>query len=161
MIVHRANGVFRYCLLFVFILIGFATTAQVKILKGVIRDVHSSEKIPFASVEFQHTKKGQLSDSAGGFEFRFNEWPTDSILISYVGYQDFYIVIDSTLWMNAKDNVLDITVQLERGKYTDAVIVKRKIDRGYLMWKRIVKRKPFNDRYRFDNFGYELYNKLE
>ena len=29
------------------------------------------------------------------------------------------------------------------------------------MWKRIVRRKPYNDRYRFDNFSYELYNKLE
>jgi len=29
------------------------------------------------------------------------------------------------------------------------------------MWKRIVKHKPKNDRYRFDNFSYELYNKLE
>ena len=29
------------------------------------------------------------------------------------------------------------------------------------MWRRIVRRKPMNDRYRFDNFSYELYNKLE
>ena len=29
------------------------------------------------------------------------------------------------------------------------------------MWKRIVRKKPENDRYRFNNFSYELYNKLE
>ncbi len=35
------------------------------------------------------------------------------------------------------------------------------MDWGLVVWRRIVRRKPFNDRYRFDNFSYELYNKLE
>ncbi|MET0242163.1 MAG: DUF5686 family protein, partial [Flavitalea sp.] len=119
------------------------------------------EGVPFASIEFLKSKAGKLSDSIGAFEFRFNEWPTDSIMVTYVGYQDFFLAIDSNLTKNAKEGVLDITIQLERGKYAAAVTVRKKIDRGYLMWKRIVKRKPFNDRYRFENFGYELYNKLE
>jgi hypothetical protein len=49
---------------------------------------------------------------------------------------------------------------MERAKY-EAVVVSRKIDRGLLMWRRIVRHKPQNDRYRFQNFSYELYNKLE
>ena len=151
----------KYCTFFICLLIGFKAGAQVKILRGVIKDVHSAERVPFASVEFQKTKNGKLSDSAGVFEFRFNEWPSDTVIITYVGYQDFKLPIDSNLIRNAKNNVIDITIQLERGKYAAEVVVRRTIDRGYLMWKRIVKRKPFNDRYRFDNFGYELYNKLE
>jgi hypothetical protein len=157
----RVKETYKFFAVLIFLIVGFNVSAQVKILRGVIRDVHSLEPVPFASIEFKKTSAGKLSDSAGAFEFRFNQWPTDTLLITYVGYQDFLLAIDSNLVRNAKNNVIDITIQLERGKYAAEVVVRKTIDRGYLMWKRIVKRKPFNDRYRFDNFGYELYNKLE
>ena len=35
------------------------------------------------------------------------------------------------------------------------------MNKGLLLWRKIVQNKPRNDRYRFDNFSYELYNKLE
>jgi len=152
---------YKFLVVLICLFVGSDVSAQVKILRGVIRDVHSLEPVPFASIEFKKTSTGKLSDSSGAFEFRFNEWPTDTVLITYVGYQDFLLPIDSNLVRNAKNNVIDVTIQLERGKYAAEVVVRKTIDRGYLMWKRIVRRKPFNDRYRFDNFGYELYNKLE
>lgn len=136
--------------------------SQVKILKGSIRDAHSDEPIPFASMRFRNSTSGRLSDSAGNFSFRFNEWPTtDTIEITYVGYADYILPIDSTLLSRVRNNVLDISILMIRGKFANEVVVKKKIDRGYLMWKRIVKHKPENDRYRFDNFSYELYNKIE
>src|SRR4029079_9332629 len=81
--------------------------------------------------------------------------------VTYVGYQDNLFPIDSAALSRKENNVLDVTIFMERGKYATEVVVKRKIDRGWLMWRRIVRRKPFNDRYRFNNFSYELYNKLE
>lgn len=50
---------------------------------------------------------------------------------------------------------------MERGRYASEVLVKKKVDRGLLLWRKIVRRKQYNDRYRFNNFSYELYNKLE
>ena len=138
----------------------FLVNAQTKVLKGVIKDAHSDERIPFVSISFKKSSSGRLSDSAGNFVFRFEDWPSDTIEVTYVGYKDFILPLDSVLH-KAQGNVLDISILLERGKYAAEVIVKRKIDRGLLMWKRIVRRKPYNDRYRFDNFSYELYNKLE
>lgn len=135
--------------------------AQTKILRGVIKDAHSDERIPFASMQFTIAGTGKLSDSAGSFSFHFEQWPHDTIKVTYVGYQDFLLVIDSALISKAKNHVIDISILLERGKFTNEVVVKQKIDRGLLMWRRIVRRKPQNDRYRFDNFSYELYNKLE
>ncbi len=139
----------------------FTGTAQLKIIQGSIRDIHSDEPVPFASVQFKNAGSGGLSDSAGNFLFRLNDWPEDTLLITYVGYQDYLLAIDSALLSRVEHNHLQLNIQLERGKYAQEVVVKRKIDRGYLMWKRIVRRKPVNDRYRFDNFSYELYNKLE
>jgi hypothetical protein len=145
----------------VFLLFPISVAAQQKILRGVIKDVHSEEKIPFASVKLLKSGSGGLSDSSGSFTFRYDEWPTDTIEVTYVGYQDYRLVIDSAVLARERNGIIDITIFLERGKYATEVVVKRKIDRGLLMWRRIVRKKPFNDRYRFANFSYELYNKLE
>ena len=50
---------------------------------------------------------------------------------------------------------------MERGTFNEGVKVKTKVNKGLLLWRKIVQNKPRNDRYRFDNFSYELYNKLE
>src|SRR4029078_7435514 len=52
-------------------------------------------------------------------------------------------------------------VNLERGRKQGEVIVKSKIGRGLILWRKIVKNKPYKDRSGFTNFSYELYNKLE
>jgi hypothetical protein len=135
-----------------------AAFSQTKVIKGIIKDIHSDERIPFASMRFIKANSGKLADSAGAFTFRFDKWPNDTLEVTYVGYQDFKFPIDPSL---IKGDTLNISVNMERGKYAAEVVVKRKIDRGLLMWKRIVRRKPMNDRYRFRNFSYELYNKLE
>jgi len=154
------HPIFCYPLLF---LLFFASSAnaQVKVIKGVVKDVHSDEGIPFASFQFKKAGSGGLTDSVGQFYFRLNDWPEDTLEVTYVGYQDYRIAIDSALLSKVNNDVLDLTIQLERGKYASEVVVRRTIDRGWLMWRRIVRRKPMNDRYRFDNFSYELYNKLE
>lgn len=150
-----------YGLILFFTLTAQQGKAQGLVLKGSIRDAHSDEAIPFASVKFKNSSAGRLSDSAGNFVFRFTEWPKDTLVITYVGYEDFLLPFDSLFLSRVKNNTVQVTVQLIRGKFANEVVVKRKIDRGLLMWKRIVRHKPDNDRYRFDNFSYELYNKLE
>jgi hypothetical protein len=147
---------FLFCWIFT-----FSAGAQQKIIKGIIKDVHSDERIPFASVQFKKAGSGKLTDSVGQFTLVLDEWPADTLEVTYVGYQDYVLPIDSSLIAKAKNNVIEVTLALERGKYASEVVVRRKIDRGLLMWRRIVRRKPFNDRYRFSNFSYELYNKLQ
>lgn len=138
--------------------------AQHKTITGYVKDKLSDERIPFASLNFMGSHIGRLTDSAGSFIFRFDQWPNDSLEVTYVGYQDVHIPINPEIVAKlSRDggNTLELVINMERGKTTSAVVVKRKIDRGYLMWKRIVKHKPENDRYRFNSFTYELYNKLE
>ena len=50
---------------------------------------------------------------------------------------------------------------MERGTFNDGANVKVKVNKGLLVWRKIVEHKHENDRYRFANFSYELYNKLE
>ncbi len=146
------------------LLITLFANAQTKTIRGYVKDKLSDERIPFASLKFIRSQQGRLTDSAGSFIFRFDEWPVDSLEITYVGYQDVRIGISPEIaraLSKGDENSIELIVNMERGKFTSEVVVRRKIDRGYLMWKRIVKRKPMNDRYRFNSFAYELYNKLE
>ncbi|HUM64462.1 MAG TPA: DUF5686 family protein, partial [Chitinophagaceae bacterium] len=129
--------------------------AQTKLISGKVKDSHSEEAIPFASVSFQNTTIGQLTDSSGQFLLRLSAWPADTLLVTCVGYQPFVLPVDKNL------DTIQIDIVLERGTYTEGVKVKAKVNKGLLVWRRIVQHKPQNDRYRFTNFSYELYNKLE
>ena len=155
----------KRCQLFLsFLFLLFVTSgalAQTKVLRGVILDVQSGERIPFASMRLDKGGFGKLSDSAGGFTFHFDQWPRDTLQISYVGYQTFSLVIDDSLTRRAFRDSLFIVIRLDRGAYINEVVVRRKVDFGLLLWRKIVKHKESNDRYRFHNFSYELYNKLE
>src|SRR5687768_9067229 len=151
----------RSALFVLFFLSSTTITAQTKVIKGFIKDKHSDERIPFASISFKTAAAGKLSDSAGTFLFLLHEWPLDTLEVSYVGYQDYLLVIDSSVLNKAVNDQVTLNIFLERGKYNNEVVVKRKIDKGLPMWRKILRKKPFNDRYRFRNFSYELYNKLE
>lgn len=126
-----------------------------KYLSGTVRDVQSDERIPFASITFKGTAYGGLTDSAGGFSFAYPEWPSDTVIVSCVGYQpySFYLPTDSTR--------ITVEIQMERGTFNEGVQVKVRINRGLWVWRKIVQHKDKNNRYKFDNFSYELYNKLE
>jgi len=57
---------------------------------------------------------------------------------------------------------MTVTVPMERGTFNEGVVVRsQKIDRGLWLWKKVVEHKPENNRYKYDNFSYQLYNKLQ
>ncbi len=155
----------KKCLPYVsFLILLFVSTGirgQTKILSGVILDIQSGERVPFASMRLVRNGYGKLSDSAGGFTFRFEQWPRDTLEISYVGFHTYSLVLNDSLFSQAKNDSLFMVVNLLRANYINEVVVSRKVDFGLLLWRKIVKHKESNDRYRFHNFSYELYNKLE
>lgn len=140
---------------FVFLITGLSIFSQTKIIRGIAQDSHSEERVPFASVSFKNTTVGKLTDSSGAFTFYLNEWPSDTLEITCVGYQPYRYIIDK------RKDTLSITLNMERGTFNDGASVKVKVNKGLLVWRKIVQHKPENDRYRFKNFSYELYNKLE
>jgi len=145
----------RILFFFLFAFLVLPAGAQQKIIRGIIKDSHSEEGVAFASVKFRNTTVGKQTDSSGAFSFYMDNWPSDTLEITCVGYQPYLFAITQD-----KDTVL-ITITLERGTFIEEVKVKAKVNKGLLLWRKIVQHKPQNDRYRFDNFSYELYNKLE
>lgn len=130
--------------------------AQEVVIKGLVKDAHSEEPVPFASVELIGSKRGAVTDSSGRFTIVLKMPMRDSLTVSYVGYARVVVPI------NISSDSLNIVINLEREMSNgNGVIVKSKKGRGWVLWRKIVKHKDQNDRSQFDNFSYELYNKLE
>lgn len=144
-----------FCLLACFFLAIVSASAQRKIISGIVKDAHSEETIPFASISFKNSTVGKLSDSSGSFSFNLSSWPSDTLEITCVGYQPFYLIINKD-----KDSLI-ANVLMERGTFNDGATVKVKVNKGLLLWRKIVQHKADNDRFRFASFSYEMYNKLE
>ena len=126
-----------------------------KTVHGTILDTHSAEAVPFVSIQFKGSNIGASSDSAGRFSFSLSQWPSDTLVFTCVGYQPFYLML------SGDSAHVKVTIPLERGTMNEQAIVSVKIDKGLWLWKKIVANKPVNNRYKYDNFSYELYNKLQ
>jgi len=145
-------------ILFVIFAFVFALDAssQIKKINGVVRDKQSDEPIPFCSVVFKISGKGVLTDTAGRFSFESDKWSAnDTLRISSVGYN--IVLIPTSI---IKDSVF-FTVKLEVQSFANEAVVKVKYNRALWFWKRIMKYKNIHDRTHWNNFSYEIYNKLE
>ena len=129
--------------------------AQYSRLNGIVVDALTREPISFASVVLKSSSSGKNTDSIGSFSIVFNRDKTDSLLISYVGYQTATIIIDSS------KSDKSIEVFLIRNDKNDDVVVKLKVNKGMFLWRKIMSKKQMYDRYKQQNFGYQAYNKLE
>ena len=145
----------KYIFAFLCVLCTGAASAQSFTLSGTVVDAHTKEPVAYASVYFRGSGIGKTADSLGKFSFSFSEAINDTLEISYVGYEAF----KEPLNFSGGDH--NITVQMQRGKATNEVIVKTKINKGLFLWKKIMSKKKQYNRYNLANFGYEAYNKLE
>lgn len=134
------------------------TVSGQKIIAGYAKDQHSLEPVPFASVRLRASGSGALADSSGRFWLFIPNSDNDTLEITSVGYQDFILPI---IFSSVAGDTLHVSANMVPGKITTAVTIKTKVNRALLLWKLIVAHKPMNDRYRFNNFSYNIYNKLE
>jgi len=143
---------------FIAFLLSFSinTFAQTYKITGIVKDKQSDEPIPFASAFSKNRQYGTLTDSIGRFTLRSNStFLGDTLEITSVGYQPAIIPLK-----NFKDSFF-ITVQLNVLPPSTEAVVKTKYNRAVWFWKQIQKHKLKNDRTRWDNYSYEIYNKLE
>ena len=145
----------RCVVVLVLLLTSLFSISQRKIIAGVVKDSHSDEPVPFASLQFVNSTVGTLSDSAGRYQFNLSDWPSDTLLVTCVGYQPYKLFVPPTL------DSATIDIVMERGTFNEGARVRVKINKGLFLWRKIVQNKPRNDKFRFENFSYEVYNKLE
>lgn len=130
--------------------------AQEKILRGEVLDKQSDEPIPFASAVFRVSGRGRLTDSLGRFELPVGSWATgDTLEITSVGYKPLLIPFSAI-----KDSSF-LTLHIEVLPPSHETVVHAKYSRSLWFWRKIIAHKPKNDRHQWQNYSYEIYNKLE
>jgi hypothetical protein len=142
-------------LLFSLLALGQTVFGQSLLIKGQVKDAHNEEAIPYASIVIKPGRVGVITDSLGFFTIAYTgATGFDSLEVTYVGYAKFVIPLDQIT-----DSTF-LKINLERA-VTQGVVIKTKADRGLILWRKIVRNKPKNDRSRYPFFTYELHNKLE
>ena len=146
-----------YIIMLVLLVISEESEAQTKFISGLVKDGHSDEFLPFASVRFKNSTVGKIADSSGAFSFQFTHWPSDTLVITSISYEPYYFLIPHN-----KDTVY-IMAAMQAGKANAEVIVKarQKHSRGWYLWRKVVAHKDSNNIFKNDNFTYNVYNKLE
>jgi hypothetical protein len=148
------SRLFLITIIFLFA-IPLVAIAQSITISGSIRDAHTQEPIAYASVYLQTSGIGKVSDSSGSFSFHLNNLTTDTLIVSYVGYEIFKIPV------SLLNDTISFDIQLLRGKANTDVVVRSSINKGLFLWRKIMAKKQLYNRYNLANFGYEAYNKLE
>ena len=66
-----------------------ATTLEAQspsVVVGKVRDAFTKEPIPFSTIQWALSKAGTIADSLGHFKIPRSSFVKDSLLVSYVGY---------------------------------------------------------------------------
>ncbi|MBI1287161.1 MAG: TonB-dependent receptor plug domain-containing protein [Flavobacteriales bacterium] len=95
----------RFTLLLISILFTVAAFAQNKTVTGVIKDKKSGETLVAASVIVKGTTTGVQTDANGKFSIELDLSEPKTLVVSYLGYQDFEIPVDK--------NNTNVTVEME------------------------------------------------
>ncbi|MBO9152615.1 DUF5686 family protein [Chitinophaga sp. GCM10012297] len=140
----------------IFCIISFLPlSAQYKI-SGKVKDAHTQELIPFATLQFVGTNTGMVTDAEGSFLFELPAIPSDSLLVRVMGYQRTVLFVDR----NVKEQTLNF--EISRGDVSlKQYEIKANVNFALILLRQIIRRKPENNYDRLSNYRYEIYNKLE
>ena len=148
--------IYKTLMLFCALLMCTCVWAQRANIRGRVMNDFTKEPVPFASIYWKRAGIGTTSDSAGNFILKLSQHPVDTLVATYVGFADVYKSIKNT-W---KDTAL-VELVLRELKLANTVEVKSKFHKGLRWWKFIVANKAKNNPYKYQNYAYELYNKVE
>ncbi|MDR3694793.1 DUF5686 family protein [Mucilaginibacter sp.] len=130
--------------------------AQIKIVKGKITDLTTSESIPFATVAVKGTSIGTHTDFDGLYRLELQE-KVDSITISCMGYIQKSVAISNGLEQTVNMSLKPMSNVLEEVRISP----KGYINPAWRILKEVVLHKAVNDPQFLKSYQYESYNRIE
>ncbi len=85
-----------FTLLSIFLLFTLVSMAQTKTITGVIKDKKNGETLISASVIVKGTSTGVTTDVNGKFSIELDLTEPKTLVVSYLGYQDFEFAVDKS-----------------------------------------------------------------
>ena len=123
-------------------------------LMGKVMDAFTKEPIPFATIKWALSKKGTIADSVGHFKIVRSSFLKDSLLVTYVGYEQ-------TTFGPSQLKKDTVNIPLDYATPKNEATVKSKFNKGLRWWKLVVEHKKENNPYLYPEYSCEVYNKLE
>lgn len=125
-------------------------------IAGVVKDKNTGEGIPFATLFFPHTQKGTAAELDGNFLMKLDRLPSDTLRIEAIGYKSADRILDR------HSHDFGLYIELEREEHSlDEFVFHAGEDPAITLVKNIIRRKPYNNPDKTENYSYEVYNKLE
>lgn len=151
----------RAYFLFLFLMACFAALAQSPtILKGVVKDASTREKLPFVSVVFDNTSIGTFSDEEGEFRIS-NRNNQTSVTVSLLGYTSKKFVIHpgvmttEEIYLEPADKQLnEVVVRPHKEKYS------KKNNPAVELIKKVIAHKDSNNITSNDYYQYKEYERI-
>lgn len=130
-------------------------------VRGKVIDANTKEAIPFANIAFAGTNVGTTTDFNGAFVIE-SKWASDTLQISYVGYDTKKIPI-----ILGKSQVIDIDIQ-ETGTVLSEVVVtakrkryRKKNNPAVELIRNVIRNKNKNRIKGQDYYEYDKYEKIQ
>ena len=99
-------------------LISPLTAQSVTKVSGKVIDGNTKELLPFVNVAFKGTNVGASTDIDGEFEIS-TRFPSDTLVASYIGYEDQYIIIKQGEKQTVDFKLLSSGVALKQIVFTE------------------------------------------
>jgi hypothetical protein len=128
--------------------------------RGIVLDALTSEPLPLATVKFEGTGVGAISDVEGKFSIEINE-PANRLSVTYMGYQTAFVDLQP-----GQSNS-DLAVRLEEANNTLLEVVVRnekyrnKGNPAVELIQKVIENKDRNRREGLDFYDFEQYEKIE
>ncbi|MBN8702591.1 MAG: carboxypeptidase-like regulatory domain-containing protein [Bacteroidetes bacterium] len=145
-----------FCFILFFVLVGITSTsnAQQTVVTGKIVDADTKEPLPFVSVLLKGTKVGTSSDFDGMFSLSSPD-PSDSIVVSYVGY----LRNSKKIKRNATQHIV---IELRKNAISlSEVVIKPGENPAHRIIRKVIANKDNHNKEKLESYQYEVYNKME
>jgi len=127
----------RKYIILLFLFVSCYTVGYSQIVRGIILDSKTKTPISFASVYFNNTMAGTISDEKGYFELDRSKYPSMSITVSSIGYYsftlaDFSITQPIQIFLKSKEHELNETVIKSKSLVKDRMRYMKKFKEEFL-----------------------------
>ena len=153
----QPNRSLLFALLMLSTLVAFS---QATIVDGVLYDAEQKAPLPYGNIIFKSTTIGSTTDVEGKFLLRTNDLTLDTLYVTYLGYQDQYILIKPGKRQSLKIEMISNSQVMDEFVVTG----KRRAPKdtaAIALYRNVVKHKPNNKPSGYDYYQYSKYEKFE
>lgn len=151
---YTFSGKLKFGFFWFAILIPALTWGQETIVKGKVTDANSGDPIPYANIIYEGTAIGVTTDFDGNYEVKTST-PTDSLVISYVGYK-----IRKKAVVKGKSQVINFQIE-EDVTSLQEIVVRPGENPAFDILRKVIRNKNENDKRRLNSYEYDTYTKVE